>query len=626
MNIKWMGLPEALCFGAAEIAAFLGLTAGEEITVSVQKIDAGLSVEKTAEGITLGYHSKSDFFRAMSFLKRAAAGEKICETPKMDLLCLMADQSRNAVLSMEGAKRLLRHLAVMGYNGLQLYTEDTFEIPEYPYFGQMRGRFTKAELKELDAYAQALGIELMPCLQTLAHFDALREVPNMKGLLEIDNILMPEEESTYALIDAIFKTAAECFTSRRINIGMDEAHALGRGKYLDKHGYLPAFDIMCKHIKKVIEIAQKYGFTPMMWSDMFFRIVGNGHYHIDKPLPQEIIDNVPEGVELIYWDYYATPTQENITENMAKCHAQFKNKCLFAGGAWKWLSMTPKNKFSMWVSPTQVKHMLQVGMRDFIVTSWGDDGGEASIFSVLPTLLQYAEMDYGSIDADNMNRRALDCFGLSCDDLLVMESADGQPEGVRDGKDGNHPLFTEKYMLYSDPLNGLMERHVDPEAHAQYYADAAEKLGGFVSHPVFGYLYATQEALCRVLSRKVGLSSRIMAAYKEKDSDGLRTIAREDIPHIISLVDAFIKAFRTQWYAENKTFGFEVQEARLGGLKARLGGVARQIEMYLDGRLDKLEELEQPTLPFSPVATEEGVTATSDGSWFKVFSAGISKR
>jgi len=41
----------------------------------------------------------------------------------------------------------------MSYDSLMLYTEDTFELPGYPYFGHMRGRFSKEELKEIDDYA-----------------------------------------------------------------------------------------------------------------------------------------------------------------------------------------------------------------------------------------------------------------------------------------------------------------------------------------------------------------------------------------------------------------------------------------------------------------------------------------
>lgn len=53
-----------------------------------------------------------------------------------------------------------------------LYTEDTYEVNDEPYFGYVRGRYTKEEMKELDAFAGSLGISLIPCIQTLAHLKA----------------------------------------------------------------------------------------------------------------------------------------------------------------------------------------------------------------------------------------------------------------------------------------------------------------------------------------------------------------------------------------------------------------------------------------------------------------------
>ena len=66
-------------------------------------------------------------------------------------------------------KRFLCQLALMGFNTAYLYMEDTYELPGYPYFGYRRGRYSVAEQKELDDFADALGIELVPCIQTLAH-------------------------------------------------------------------------------------------------------------------------------------------------------------------------------------------------------------------------------------------------------------------------------------------------------------------------------------------------------------------------------------------------------------------------------------------------------------------------
>ena len=88
-----------------------------------------------------------------------------------DSLGVMIDMSRNAVMSVDGLKRFLPLLKKMGYNCVMLYTEDTYEVDGEPYFGYMRGRYSKAEMKELDAFAASIGITMIPCIQTLAHLE-----------------------------------------------------------------------------------------------------------------------------------------------------------------------------------------------------------------------------------------------------------------------------------------------------------------------------------------------------------------------------------------------------------------------------------------------------------------------
>ena len=46
----------------------------------------------------------------------------------------MLDMSRNGVMKVEKVKEFIDYLAKMGYNSLQLYTEDTFEVNNEPYF------------------------------------------------------------------------------------------------------------------------------------------------------------------------------------------------------------------------------------------------------------------------------------------------------------------------------------------------------------------------------------------------------------------------------------------------------------------------------------------------------------
>jgi hypothetical protein len=143
------------------------------VKVLVEEGDA-IMLTKTADGVTLTYSRTCELFRALSMLADFIAGDatELVQKSHADLLSYMADMSRNAVYNIPTAKQMIRKLALCGYNSLMLYTEDTYEMTEYPYFGYMRGRFTKAELKELDDYADSFGIELIPCIQTLAHLNA----------------------------------------------------------------------------------------------------------------------------------------------------------------------------------------------------------------------------------------------------------------------------------------------------------------------------------------------------------------------------------------------------------------------------------------------------------------------
>ena len=151
---------------------------------------------------------------------------------KFKKLGVMIDMSRNAVMSVETLKKYFTYLAKMGYNFAWLYTEDTYEVTEEPYLGYMRGRYTKAELKELDDYAYDLGIELIPCIQALAHYDAFvrwGQVPVDSGVT-----LLVDDPRVYEFLENCVKTCRECFRSHYIHINMDEARGLGLGRHLKK--------------------------------------------------------------------------------------------------------------------------------------------------------------------------------------------------------------------------------------------------------------------------------------------------------------------------------------------------------------------------------------------------------
>ena len=191
---------------------------------------------------------------------------------QFDTFGVMIDCSRNAVMTPESLKKFIRLIAKMGYNQLQLYMEETYEVDGEPYFGYLRGRYTQNELRDLDAFAASEGVELVPCIQTLAHMNAAVRWPKYAAITDTRDILLVGDERTYELIEHMFSSLRKCFRSGKIHIGMDEAAMLGRGRYMDIHGKQDTSEILLSHLNRVCEIADRYGFRPMMWSDMFYRI------------------------------------------------------------------------------------------------------------------------------------------------------------------------------------------------------------------------------------------------------------------------------------------------------------------------------------------------------------------
>ena len=251
----------------------------------------------------------------------------------------------------------------MGYNRFYIYLEDLFEVKNEPFFGYLRGRYSQKELKELDDYCCGFGIELVPCLQTLAHLNAIFKWPEYENCIDTADILLVGEQRTYSLIQNMFETVAQTFHTKTIHVGMDEAHLLGRGKFLYKNGYKNGFDFMSQHIDTVSGMAQNFGFNLMIWSDMYFRLAF-GEYYPDKgTLPVGI--NIPDNMAVVYWDYFNTDKQT--VARILNEHLKLSDKVVFAGGAWKWTGLNPSTKLSLLTSAVALDQCLKSGIKDIFL-------------------------------------------------------------------------------------------------------------------------------------------------------------------------------------------------------------------------------------------------------------------
>ncbi|MBO5285531.1 MAG: beta-N-acetylhexosaminidase [Clostridia bacterium] len=508
---------------------------------------------------------------------------------------IMLECSRNAVPNIEFLKEYVEDIGKMGYNFLQLYTEETYEIDGEPYFGYLRGRFTKEELKEINAFGKEHGVEIVPCIQTLAHLNCALRWFAYDKIHDCRDIMLAGEEDTYVLIEKMFKTMRECFDTKYINIGMDEAHFIGLGKYLDKHGFENRFDIITTHLKRVIDICNKYDFKPIMWSDMFFRLANNGVYRKNDPFdfPDTLFEKVPNEVALCYWDYYNDePEQIN---NMLSEHKRFNNEIWFGGGCWSWEGFTPSNYVSFKRNDVAIKCCIENGVRNFIMTIWGDDGHETSKLGNYPSLYYSACLAKGITDKDKIANGFEKLFGISIYDCLKLD----YPNEIQE-----HNTFTSyedskadnpsKYMFYNDLLMGIFDYTVNDTAEDDYKRYAKELLP-LCNNEKFGYAFKQAQALCDVLSIKYALGVKLRKAYKADDKKALKTLYKE-ILKLPKKIEIFYDAFRNQWYKENKPFGFEIQDARIGGLILRVKNCAKTVKDYIDGKISNITELDQEIL------------------------------
>ena len=592
---------------------------GSDLSIRAQAGDAFAIRKEPSGAFSITYSRPSELYRGLTFLPEVLeTGKNIAEKRRYSMLCYMADQSRNAVFNLPTAKRMIRYLSSMGFDSMMLYTEDTYALPGYPYFGQMRGRFSEKELKELDDYADRFGIELIPCIQTLAHLRTALRWPDFDGYKDSDDILLVGDDRTYKFVEVALRQWKSCFRSNRIHLGMDEAHLIACGEYLKRNGYRDPSAVMLEHLDRVVSICRELGYRPMIWSDMFFRMQFHGAYHVSEgTISPDVIARVPDGLELVYWDYYTN--YEKRFAHMLDCHAQFRSRFLFAGGAWKWSGFGAHNSFSLAYGNLQLRLCEEHGVDQIILTSWGDDGGEASQFSTLATLLFYAERNYQeTVDRKRLESRCRACFGTSYETLLAFDLPDSLPETLPETV--RSPKNPSKYLLYNDPLERLFDSHLHRETAPGAFAANAEKLLAFSGDQAFGYALRTLGLLCRVLEKKCDLGWRLYTAYGQRDTETLRAIAEVELPEILADLDRFLDAFREQWYRENKSFGFSSQEIRLGGLAGRLRSVRERILKYLGNPSVPIEELETPPLPVNPGKDGEYLNFND---WKRTVSAGI---
>ncbi len=565
------------------------------LPISVKRGEKGLRAFGKDGAFEISYREKSDFFRALALLLNAIRQERdidIYEERKFETSGSMIDVSRGLVYKKEAVFDMIEYMALMGMNMFMLYTEDTYKMEKYPMFGYLRGGYTADELREIDDHAYALGIEVIPCIQTLGHMERYLRWKEASPVKDTSSVLLAGADATYEFIEEMLKTMRSCFRSDRIHIGMDEAIDVGTGNYLKYNEPSSTKDIMAKHLKVVCALCEKYSYHPMIWSDMFFRLSGcKGEYDLRAEIPASLKDELPRDIKMIYWDYVMESEETNDT--IIKKHYEMERPVGFASAIWTFNRFVTCYKKSYDTSRHQLAACKKNGVDTVMTTVWNNGSSYMSLYSILPGLQAFAELSYNT-DADE--KKIAENFkattGYDFNDFKLLFVDDFTDEERESLNPANCFCINASFQhFFNDILVGTLDKTLssyDFKSKYEKYASEIAKVDAGDMQDVFDRFKTFYD----ILVIKADIGPRIRKAYAKKDKAALSAYLEE-----LHTLEELHKKFKAQtdlmWYKHCKPFGNNALDAELGLAEMRVRTAIYRLEAFLSGATSILGELEE---------------------------------
>lgn len=603
MKFHFTGDIEGVEGGLNKAAELLGFELSEDgASVFVKKTESKrFCLKKLGEAWFIEYGEKNLFFRALGYLKQQKETE---ENSHFESCGWFLDVSQtNACPNLSEYSEIMCRMALMGLNRLILYMEDSFEVKEEPYFGYLRSRYSKDELKSIDDIGYSYGIEVFACIEGLSHLAPVLQWFPYGDIQEDRATLLVGEEKSYEFLGHLIDAATVPFRSKRILILLDEAFNLGRGETLTKSGKLyPSYYYMKKHLGRLVEMCEDRGLELITSGDMFM-VASNPDektffdklYAIKGKFSDEILDAACAPVNYLLWDY--SHLDQSSYEALIARYREFGKTDYFLAGVWNWLGFgVDYDKTFETVIPA-MRACKKYKIKDVAISSWGNDTGMENFWcdSMLGWQL-LAEYSYGEEPSEaELGERFKACTGCEMSDFRELSYVD-HLYGQRVGVGPDYTNFSRS-LLWQDLLLGRFDYYIHDESLSEHFKkvslalENAEKRNG-----KYGKYLGVRALVARVMEIKATLGKRILNAYKAGDKEFLLDVVNNVLPELKQRLLSLTASHRNLWYGVYKPLGFEVEDLRYGALLSRIDSVSYRLKQYLDGVVSNLEELDTERL------------------------------
>ncbi|HEY1636790.1 MAG TPA: family 20 glycosylhydrolase [Acidimicrobiales bacterium] len=206
---------------------------------------------------------------------------------------VMLDISRDKVPTMATLEALVDRLASWKINQVQLYFEHTFAYRGHEEVWRRASPLSAEEVRQLDGYCRARHVELVPNQNCLGHMgrwlahERYRPLaiapdgwPDARGHLHAPTTIDPLKPGSLALVRELLAQLLPCFTSERVQVGLDEPWELPPDRIGDYVSW----------VRTLRDVSELSGREMLIWGD----ILAN---HPDT------LAELPEGVTVCEWGY-----------------------------------------------------------------------------------------------------------------------------------------------------------------------------------------------------------------------------------------------------------------------------------------------------------------------------------
>ena len=263
----------------------------------------------------------------------------------------------------------------------------------------------------------------------LERYDCLKWA-QLASLQDTDSIMLVDDPRTYELVEAMVKTMRSAFRSKRIHIGLDESNAFAFGRYTKLYadaagyGHKARHSIFTRHLNRICNICNDYGFHPMMWSDMFYVLTSDLGCHVPDcgEFSQEMLKNIPD-VDMVCWNYEA---DEKHLDALLQKNSELNRKNIFAGGCHIWEAPLPLPIRAAECNRVALKACLNhPDVNEVWATVWSDPTS-CELLGAVPMMAAYSEYCYRGDECTNADIAAVAEFLTKIPNQLVIDMGIGK--------------------------------------------------------------------------------------------------------------------------------------------------------------------------------------------------------